>query len=150
MDLLASIDFWHWWVLAVVLIVLEVLSPAAFFLWIGAAAGAVGVLFYVFPEMPWELQITAFAVFSVVAVMVGRRLFRPGAEPSDQPALNRRGQQYVGRTFNLDLPIENGQGKIRVDDSTWKIRGPDCAAGTHVRVTGVDGVVLLVEPDEDS
>jgi hypothetical protein len=140
-----SIDFWHWWVLAVVLVILEIISPAAFFLWIGAAAVLVGGLIFVFPGIGWEMQLTAFAVLSVLAVLVGRQLFRPGATASDQPALNRRGEQYVGRLFTLDEPISNGRGKIRVDDSTWKIRGADCAAGSHVRVTGVDGVVLLVE-----
>ena len=64
---------------------------------------------------------------------------------SDQPNLNRRGQQYVGRTFTLDEPIVNGLGKIHVDDSTWKIEGNDCPAGTKVKVTGVDGVILKVE-----
>jgi hypothetical protein len=51
----------------------------------------------------------------------------------------------VGRDFTLDTPIVNGQGKIRVDDSTWKIRGKDCGAGSLVTVVGVDGVVLQVE-----
>jgi len=41
--------------------------------------------------------------------------------------------------------VENGLGKIHVDDSTWKIRGEDCAIGTRIKVTGVDGTILLVE-----
>jgi len=56
-----------------------------------------------------------------------------------------RGEQYVNRTFTLEEPVVNGQGKIKVDDSTWKIEGADCESGTKVRVTGVDGVVLKVE-----
>jgi hypothetical protein len=51
----------------------------------------------------------------------------------------------VGRVFTLEQPIVNRQGKIRVDDSTWKIEGTDCTAGTNVRVVGVDGVVLKVQ-----
>ena len=66
---------------------------------------------------------------------------------TDQPRLNRRGEQYLGRVFTLEHPVVNGLGKIRVDDSTWKISGPDCSEGTQVRVVGVDGVVLRVEPD---
>lgn len=38
----------------------------------------------------------------------------------------------------------NGNDKIHVEDSTWKVRGPNCAAGTIVEVTGVDSVVLLI------
>ena len=51
----------------------------------------------------------------------------------------------MGRTFTLDEPIVNGLGKVRVDDSTWKISGEDCAAGSKVRVVDVDGVVFRVE-----
>ena len=59
--------------------------------------------------------------------------------------MNRRGEQYIGRNFTLEHPIVNGVGKIQVDDSIWKIRGEDCAVGTRVRVTGVDGTIMLVE-----
>ena len=64
---------------------------------------------------------------------------------TDKPTLNRRSQQYVGRTFTLEEAIVNGQGKIHVDDSTWKIEGEDLPAGTKVKVTGADGTVLKVE-----
>nr|WP_240992123.1 NfeD family protein [endosymbiont of Riftia pachyptila] len=45
----------------------------------------------------------------------------------------------------MEDPIINGEGKIRVDDTTWKIRGNDCPGGSQIKVIGVDGVVLLVE-----
>ncbi|MCK4710234.1 MAG: NfeD family protein, partial [Gammaproteobacteria bacterium] len=64
---------------------------------------------------------------------------------SDHPTLNRRGEQYVGRTFTLDEPIVNGMGKIRVDDSTWKISGNDCDSGSKVKVTGIEGTIFKVE-----
>ena len=78
----------------------------------------------------------------MVSVFVMRRFFRTTPIASDQPLLNQRGAQYVGRRFTLDEPIVNGQGKIKVDDSTWKIRGADCDAGVTVEIVGVDGVVL--------
>jgi len=69
---------------------------------------------------------------------------------SDQPLLNQRGQQYTGRVFTLDHPIVNGIGKVVVDDSTWRVKGPDLAAGTNVRVVGVDGTIFIVESAESS
>ena len=125
--------------------ILELFAPGAFFLWLGTAAGAVGALVYFFPNMGWEYQILVFSVFSVVSIIVWRKFFRITPEDSDQPSLNRRGRQYVGRTFTLDEAIHNGTGKIRVDDSTWKVRGEDCDAGTQVEVTDLDGTVLLVK-----
>jgi inner membrane protein len=148
MDLLQDATYWHWWVLGVVLIILEIISPAVFFLWMGISAGMVGVLVLLFPSMGWELQMLLFAVFSVASIVFWRNYLKTHPTESDQPKLNRRGEQYVGRLFTLKEPVVNGFGKIRVDDSTWKIAGADCPAGTKVRVTGVDGVILEVTADE--
>ncbi len=145
MGWLATIDYWHWLVLGVALVILEVLSPGAFFLWLAISAGIVGILLLINPEMTWEYQILAFALFSVVSIALWRIYIKRHPIETDQPRLNRRGEQYVGRSFNLEQPVVNGQGKIRVDDSTWKIEGPDCESGTRVRITGVAGVVLKFE-----
>jgi len=101
----------------------------------------------IMPGMGWEWQILAFAVLSVASIVVGRMYLKRNPIKTDQPMLNRRGEQYVGRTFTLDENIVNGVGKIRVDDTIWKVNGPDCEAGANVKVTGVNGMVLLVECD---
>lgn len=143
--LFQHVNYWSWWILAVALLVLEAFAPGTFFLWMGIAAGVVGLLLLVMPGMGWEYQIVIFAVLSVVSIVVWRHYFRKHPVVTDQPALNRRGEQYVGRTFTLTDPIVNGLGKIRVDDTTWKIEGADCEAGSHIKVVGVDGVLLKVE-----
>ncbi len=148
MDLLSEITYWHWWVLGVVLIIFEVLSPMVFMLWMGISAGVVGLLVLLFPEIPWEMQIILFGVFSVASIAIWRAYLKRNPTKTDQPRLNRRGEQYVGRVFTLEEPIVNGQGKIRVDDSTWKITGDDCPEGTRVEVTGVAGVILEVESND--
>ncbi len=140
-----SITYWHWWILAAALIILEVFAPGAFFLWLGIAAGVVGGLIYLTPNLAWEYQVLVFSVLSVVSILVWRKYFRTTPEETDEPALNRRGEQYVGRVFTLTEPIVNSMGKIRVDDTTWKIRGEDCPVGTRVEVTGVDGTIFEVE-----
>jgi membrane protein implicated in regulation of membrane protease activity len=139
-----SITYWHWWILAAALIILEVFAPGAFFLWLGIAAGVVGGLIYLTPNLAWEYQVLVFSVLSVVSILVWRKYFRTIPEETDEPALNRRGEQYVGRVFTLTEPIVNSMGKIRVDDTTWKIRGEDCPVGTRVEVTGVDGTIFEV------
>jgi membrane protein implicated in regulation of membrane protease activity len=142
---LQQVEFWHWWVLGVVLLILEVFAPGAFFLWLALAAGIVGLVVMMIPAMAWEAQLLLFALLSVASFLVGRLWLRRHPIETDLPTLNRRGEQYVGRVFTLDEAVVNGTGKIRVDDTTWKIRGDDCAAGARVRVTGVDGTVLLIE-----
>ena len=141
---LEHVVFWHWWILAGVLLILELTAPAFFFLWLGIAAAATGLLLLVFPSIPLETQLVLFAVLSLVSVIAWRRYREANPVISDQPNLNRRGEHYKGRIFTLEKAIENGVGKVKVDDSTWRVKGPDLPSGTKVRVDDVDGVVFIV------
>ncbi|MFC1689192.1 NfeD family protein [Pseudomonadota bacterium] len=145
MGWLSHIVFWHWWILAGMLLILELTSPIFFFLWLSFSAAAVGFLLLVFPNIPVEAQLVLFVLLSLVAVVAWRKYREVHPPTSDQPLLNQRGQQYAGRVFTLDHPIVNGVGKVAVDDSSWRVKGPDLPAGTRVKVAGVDGVVFIVE-----
>ena len=145
-----NIVFWHWWILAGILLILELLAPTAFFLWLGISAGMMGLLLMVMGGMNLEVQLVLFAVFAVISTILWRRFRDRNPLPSDQPTLNRRGAQYIGRTFTLKEAIVNGVGKIEVDDSSWRVTGPDQPEGTRVQVIGLDGVVFRVQPVDDS
>ena len=139
-------DFWHWWILALGLIILETVLPGTFFLWMGISAIVLGLLAWVIPDMSWEMQLMLFAILSLVSIIGWRMWQRRHPEESDQPNLNRRGEQYVGRVFTLETPIENGFGKVRVGDTLWRVKGGEAPGGSKVKVTSVDGVILVVEP----
>lgn len=143
--MLEQFDYWHWWVIGIILIILELFAPGAFFLWMGIAAGIVGVILLISPDMGWQYQFIIFAIVSVVSIVVWRSYLRKHPTETDKPTLNMRGEQYVGRKFTLAEPIVNGVGKIKVDDTMWKIEGKDCEAGTKVKVSRTDGAVLKVE-----
>lgn len=147
MVLLDQIDYWHWLIVAVALVVLEIFSPGVFFLWLGVAAAVVGGVLWLMPELSWQTQFVLFAVFSVVSIGIARMVLVRRPIATDEPTLNRRGEQYVGRTLVLSEAIENGIGKVRVDDTQWRVSGVDSPLGARVRVTGVDGAVLTVEPE---
>ena len=117
----------------------------AVLIWMAAAAVLVGGLLYLFPEMVFELQLLLWAVLSGVAVFAWRAWFKRYPQPTDEPALNRRGSAYVGRQLVLSQSIENGVGKVKVDDTTWKVVGEDAPRGSKVKVTGVEGVALVVQ-----
>ncbi len=136
---------WTWVVLGLVLMGLELLAPGVFLLWLGLAAVVTGVLDAVF-GLSWQAAALVFAVLSVVSVLAGRAVTRhPGEEDEGPSALNRRGHALVGRVFILETPIVDGSGRVRVDDSSWRVTGPDAAAGSHVRVVRVEGGTLVVE-----
>ncbi|MDX2507603.1 MAG: NfeD family protein [Gammaproteobacteria bacterium] len=145
-SMFTQLEFWHWLTFAVALVILEVFSPGAFFLWLGIAAACVGMVVLVRPELSWQGQFITFAVLSVATIVLWRlgRGFFP-QQKSTVPNLNRRAEQYMGRTFNLVEPIVNGTGKIKVDDSTWRVQGEDAPIGSQVKVIGVDGIVFVVE-----
>lgn len=148
---LDSIDYWHWLIFGVVLLILEILLPVTFFLWTGVSALVVGVIRAVFPTIGWELQFILFGSLSVVGIVVWRAYHVNHPTTTDRPALNRRAEQYMGRTFTLAAPIENGVGVVIVDDTRWRVRGADMAEGKKVRVIAVDASHLIVEPvSEDS
>lgn len=145
-DLFGPLSYWHWLIAGVVMLGLEMFIPGAVFLWLGVAACATALLVLVIPTMWWQAQFVFFSVAAVASVL-GWRHYRKRnpAEQSDQPALNRRGQQYVGRTAVLEEPLRNGTGRARLGDTVWSVSGPDLPAGATVRVTGVNGTVLIVE-----
>jgi len=145
----ASIDYWHWWILAGILLIIEVAAPSFFFLWLSVAAGITGLALLAVPDLGWEYQILLFSGLSIISLTLFKRYQHAHPVTTDQPALNRRGEQYIGRTFTLEEPISNRTGVIRVDDSTWRVTGADLPTGTTVTVVDVDGVILKVEPVQD-
>ena len=137
--------FWIWLVAGMALFAAETVAPGMFLLWIGAAAIATGLLTAAVDlSLPWTLL--AFGGFAIVAVILGRKVYGSRETPSDQPFLNRRADAMVGKTYTLTQPIRGGEGRLVVNDTSWRLRGPDMPAGVRVVVLGVeDAVVLLVE-----
>lgn len=147
MEWLEQIEFWYWLIAAVVMIIIEMVIPAAYFLWMGISAFIVGLLLYAIPSMPLLIQVVIFGVLSVVSLLLYKRHQRLNPTEKEEPSLNRRGEQYIGRSFTLEEAIVNGVGKVKVDDTTWKVRGSDMPAGMKVRVMSVDGTVFNVETE---
>ena len=142
---LENLTNWHWFILAVILFVLEVFAPGAIFMWIAIAAAIMGLLLSLFSGISWEYQLFLFAILSVASLFAWRKFALKHTKDTDQPQLNKRGRQYIGRTFTLEEPIVNQYGRIRVDDTTWKINGGDCDAGSVVKVIDANGAILFVE-----
>ncbi|MDR3388029.1 MAG: NfeD family protein [Rudaea sp.] len=135
-----------WWLLALVLLGVEIMVPGFFMLWIGIAAAVMGLLLLALPELSFLTQAAVFVLLALVSCYCYWRFVRRIADgPSDQPLLNRRAEQYIGRRFVLEGPIVNGQGKARVGDSLWLVEGPELPAGSTIEVIAVDGTTLKVK-----
>ncbi|BCH14832.1 MAG: NfeD family protein [Mesorhizobium sp.] len=137
--IISELGPWVWMVLGFVLLVMEVIAPGIFMLWIGIAAlliGVVSLLIWDADFWTWQIQVLAFLAMSLVSTYVGKRLAGGRHDPTDQPLLNRRGEQMIGRMATLAEPIKDGRGRIKLGDTLWRVSGPDLPAGTQVRVTG--------------
>jgi membrane protein implicated in regulation of membrane protease activity len=145
LSLALSLGFWDWFILAAVLLLLEVMAPGTFMLWLGLSAFLVGLVSF-FVDWSWQYQLVAFAVFALAAIPLWRRLGTHAKATTDQPFLNRRADALIGQVFTLEKPIVGGNGTIGVGDTVWRIAGPDCPSGSRVRVAAIDGSTLRVEP----
>ena len=135
-----------WGAVALALFAAEALAPGAFMLWLGFAATAVFLMVFALPGMSVLAQVAAFIVLAFVSIQVYRTWFRNRGRESDQPMLNRRAEQLVGRVVPLERAIVNGEGRVQIADAFWDVTGPDAPAGTAVRVIAVDGMTLRVRP----
>ena len=139
------IDNYGWWLLALVLIGAEMIAPGYFMLWIGIAAGIMGVVVLIVPTLSAIAQAVVFAGLAIATCAIYWRFIRPLAEHrNDQPLLNRRGEKLVGQRFVLVQPIVNGRGKVSVGDGSWLAEGEDLPAGREVEVVACEGTALKV------
>ncbi len=134
---------WLWFALAVALFVMESIVPGVHFVWFGLSALVVGVIALT-TALSWEWQLVAFALIALAAVFWVRHKSREESSNPDVRDLNVRGAQYIGRTVTIEDAIVNGRGKVRVGDTVWVAEGEDGPKGANVKVTGVDGTVLVV------
>jgi inner membrane protein len=137
-----------WLCISLVLMAVETMAPGAFMLWLGFAAAGVFLTLFVFPGMSLFAQVVLFGVLSFVSVMVYIKYFRDQEKPSDQPLLNRRGEQLVDKVLPLETAISNGQGRVKIGDAFWTVHGPDLPVNTLVRVIAVESMILRVTPAE--
>ena len=140
----STLGTWNWLIFGFILMVLELLAPGVFLFWLGLAALLVGLIsFAIHP--PWQLQLLMFAVFAAAAVPLWRRVARNNTAASTSNLfLNKRAEALVGRVFTLEKPIIDGLGTVRIDDTIWRVAGPDTPAGSRVRIVQADGASLTV------
>jgi inner membrane protein len=122
----------------------ETQVPGAFLIWIGLAGLVVGGVEFIWP-LSLPTQVLAFAALAATLALLGRRVY--GSLDRVGPSLpTSRAHALLGREFVLDEAISRGFGRIRVDDSVWRVAGDDMPADTRVRVVAIeDGVAVRVQ-----
>ncbi|TVR11969.1 MAG: NfeD family protein [Salinarimonadaceae bacterium] len=135
---------WTWIILGIVLVGLELVVPGVFMIWLGLAALATGGLVFLF-GLGWQTALIAYGGLALAAV-IGARWLNGRQMAGEQDAdLNRADRALIGRVLTLESAIVKGQGRVRVDDSSWRVVGPDLPVGARVKVIRVEGTSLVVE-----
>lgn len=133
-----------WLVSAGLLFTIEILTGTGWLLCLSLAALTTSGLALITPTaLFWQ-----WLLFSAVTVLLASlRIIKKMVYRSSPPAvsLNDRLALMKGMTLILDNGLINGTGQTRIGDSVWFVRADeDYPAGTKVRITGLEGVFLLV------
>lgn len=135
-----------WLIAALVLGALELALPGVFLVFLAIAAAITGLALFALPALPFAAQLACFAVWSGVAVAIGRRWYRDYPVTAADPLLNDRAARLVGQAVVVEQAIVKGEGRVRIADGSWRAKGADAPVGTLVAVVGVEGSTLLVAP----
>jgi membrane protein implicated in regulation of membrane protease activity len=135
---------WIIWVaVGLGLLILEMLLPGVFMMWLGIAACGAGLLTLTF-NSGFEAQVVSFGILAAISLTVGLRLRRP------RQVVHTEREGLIGRPATA-LVFQGRDGRVRLGDTDWPARVPlDIAPpdpGTRLRVAQVDGTILIVRPD---
>ena len=149
MEFLTQLTWVHWLIFGGVLLILELLGGAGYLLWLGMAALSVAALVALLP-LQWVGQWLLFALFALLLTggwwyWQRQRLQHNRDDPANQ--LNQRPQQWLGQEATLQQDVVNGLSRVKLGDSVWPVRcSHPLPAGSRVRVSATDGIMLIVEP----
>ena len=146
MEWLNEISAWHWASLAIVLLVLETLGTAGFLIGTSIAAFLMAAIVAISPGLNWKWQLAIFSISAVIFSLIYLKRFANFNENTDQPNLNNRAAQHIGKRYTLSEAIVNGEGRIQVGDTFWKVSCQnDLKVSTQIEVTDVDSMTLIVK-----
>jgi membrane protein implicated in regulation of membrane protease activity len=137
---------WIWLGTAAVMAVGEMITAGFFIL--PFAVGAVVAFLLSWFDAPVGVQWAAFVAISVVSLIVLRR-FTADREGVQHPVGANR---FVGKRGLVLEQVDRvaAEGRVRMDTEVWRAttEGAPIEKGTEVRIVGVVGSRLLVEPND--
>jgi hypothetical protein len=142
----ANMDYWHWLVFGLVLIIIELFAWSTFFLWMGVSAMMTGTVSKIFTDLSWQFELLLFSALSIISIFLAKKYFPVKTIDSE---LNARAARHIGNSYTVVSNDENGA-KVKVGDSLWLAKGCNMQIGQKVKVIETDSVTLIVEPDMDN
>ena len=139
--LFENLNFMHWLVIGLSLIILELFLWTVFLLWIGASAITVSIFFYLMPDTSWPIQLLIFVALSLTSTSLAKRYY-PVKTVDDE--LHEKAKTFIGKECKVSS-IEDGIIKVQIGKSLWFARGTGLSVGQAVKIVGVDDSTFIVE-----
>jgi len=141
----STLTHWHWLSLGLLFLIFEIMGASGFLIGLAVASFALSGLVVLDMVSGWQYQLLWFAILGMVFTVLYWRVFRRFNTQSEEPLMNDRAAQLIGRKLKLDGTLENGQGRIQIGDTFWKVEADDeLSEGTRVEVYASEGMTLKV------
>ena len=141
---------WHWFVLGIVLILLELVIPAFAALWFGVAAILVAFLVWFFPDLDFVWQILFWIVLSIACTVAWFKYIKPLSIDRTTAGLPR--EATIGQTgMVIQLGPEADQVRVRfllpvLGSDEWNCKSLSTVqVGDRVKVIDILGNELVVQ-----
>jgi membrane protein implicated in regulation of membrane protease activity len=140
--------WWHWMVLGIVLVLLELAVPAFFLVWFGVGALIVGFAVLAVPGLSFAWQVLVWIACSVLFIWLWFKVFKPGFHKTRAGMSKGALIGEIGLVIRDIRPFEKGQVRFQkpvLGDEVWEsLADEEIKAGERVRVLDVEGNILKV------
>ncbi|EPF70965.1 NfeD family protein [Acinetobacter rudis] len=146
---------WHWFVLGVALMLLELILPMFAALWFGLAALVVGFIVLLFPSMSFAVQIWIWIILSITCAVLWFKLIKPLSIDKTKAGLPR--EATIGQVgIVIQIGLMHDQVRVRftlpvLGSDEWNCRSlQSVQVGDRVVVTDISGNDLVIKPHQTS
>ncbi|AYH41990.1 NfeD family protein [Azoarcus sp. DN11] len=143
-----NIEWWHWTVVGIALILAELALPSFFVIWFGIAGLAMALVLFVAPGLSLTAQLAAWTVLSLLMVALWFRVFKPGFHKTRIGTADGEVIGEVGLLVGAVAPFERGRVRFQrplLGAEEWVcLAESPISAGERVRVVAVEGSFLKV------
>ena len=141
--LFGNISDWHWLILGLLLIIVELFIWSVYCLWLGVSAVTIAILINLYPNLSLGDQVLSFVGLSAVTIFVGKKILP--VKTIDEK-LQNNAKKHIGKMAEV-IAVEDGFAKIKVGNSVWQAKGCEMTIGQGVRVVDAKALTLIVEDE---
>lgn len=140
LEFIQSINYIHWFILGLALLIIEIFIFSNILLWLALAAMIIGFLSI---SLISSFSFVAFSLFIILTIILS--IISDCLPPKTiDDKINKKAQQYIGKSFTIVAVTENG-GNIKIGKALWQVKGCEISIGQEVTITDIEGLTFIVK-----